>query len=169
MHQVWTTKPMQRNTGTFYDMKTRFSVVTCRPYSFTLLFLYCLRVSKHGNNLWHLVTETKTGKSKLVDMFRWVKESTLIPLVSHPMLPEHCRVAGRGEWEKETITESLRTYIYRLVWWHQILIQGELWILQDSRKDIAGAQLDPAALEEQYLPRVQRCHKRHPLASPLSP
>lgn len=136
-------------------------VRTCKPCSFTRLCLYWMLVNK--TTVFKLWTKTKPKTGKLVNVFSWVKKSTESqsdPSVSHHTA-EYCKAAGGGKEKEGTITECLRTSVYPWVWWHQTAIPGELWVWQDSRKDIAGTHFDPAVLEEQYSMKAHRSCERH--------
>lgn len=134
--------------------KPQVSVRTCRPCSFTRLCLYCMLVNKSVQTL---VTEPK-----VVNVFSWVKESTenqSDPSVSHHTA-EYCKAARWGKRKKRNNYRAFENIHLSLGWWHRIAIPGELWVLQESREDIAGTHWDPAALEEQYFMKVYRSCKR---------
>jgi len=92
----------------------------------------------------------------VVNLFRWVKESTESQTLSLCQLPLASRVLQSSREIKKPITEHLRTHIYHLMWRHQVAIQRELWIFQDSRKGIAETHLDLVFLEERHLLKAGR-------------
>lgn len=71
--------------------------------------LSLLDVSKQDNSAQTLVTKPKTGKTRVVNVFSWVKESTesqSYPSVSHHTA-EDCKAAGCRKRKKKEQLQSV--------------------------------------------------------------